>query len=114
MYCTCARWVDTQLLDLHVNEYHCVVILQNPALSSAGGGLQPSVLASAEPSSLQGSNMAALFSQHSSAQPVSCVCGWISPRAATTFALASPSGSIHLIHLPSPQDHGILLSIHVH
>jgi nuclear pore complex protein Nup160 len=86
---------------------HPDAISKNPVLSSAVGGLQSSVLASVEGSSLQGSNMAALFSQHSSAQPITCGSGWISPSGAATFALASPSGSVHLIYLPSPLEHGL-------
>ena len=80
--------------------------VQNPILSSTGGGLQPSIFASVKASSLQGSNMASLFSDHSSAQPVTCVSGSISPARDTTYALASPSGSIHLIYLPPPNEQG--------
>ena len=82
------------------------VHVQNPMLSSAGGGLQPSVFASVKATSLQGSNMASLFSDHSSVQLVTCVSGCISPAGNTTFALASPSGSIHLIHLSPPHEPG--------
>ena len=75
-------------------------------LSSTGGGLQPSIFASVKASRVQGSNMASLFSDHSSAQPVTCVSGSISPAGDTTYALASPSGSIHLIYLPPPNEQG--------
>lgn len=105
--------VDTMQCLFKMHNYIC--IHQNPLLSSTGGGVLPSVLASVESSSLHGSNMAALFSQHSSAEPVSSVSGWVSPSGSTTFALASPSGSIHLIHLPSPQEHGnCCYFVHVH
>jgi hypothetical protein len=86
---------------------HPDAISKNPMLSSTGGGLQPSIFASVKASSLQGSNMASLFSDHSSAQPVTCVSGSISPSGDTTYALASPSGSIHLIYLPPPNEQGL-------
>jgi hypothetical protein len=82
-------------------------ISKNAVLSSAGGGLQPSVLGSVRTASLQGPNMAALFSDHSSAQPVTSVSGHVSSAGDSTFALTSPSGSLHLIHLPPLHEQGL-------
>ena len=73
---------------------------------SVGEGLHPSILAFASQEGMAESNMVAIFPSTVLPVPVSWCGAWVSEARHTTFALASPQGSIYAVQLPSPRANG--------
>lgn len=86
---------------------HPETIVKDPKLSSAGKGLQPSILTFARDDSLKGNNAASIITGTSDVIISTCSSySWIGMDGVATFAIGSPNGSIYCVKLPPPGTNG--------